>query len=364
MEIIEPMDLNSLRDNIDVCDREIIRLLNERTEHVLEIGRIKRQTGEETYVPSRERSVFDKVTGINKGPLPDASLKAIYREIMSASLALERDVRIAYLGPPATFTHLAARSKFGASVDYFSCGSISDVFAMVSAGSVDYGVVPVENSTEGAVTHTFDQFCNTSLKICAEVYLRISLNLLSMSSLDKIKRVYSKQEALGQCRHWLDSNIPGAVQIPVDSTVHAAEKAQQEPGSAAVASAMAAEIYKVPIVMENIQDISGNTTRFIILGKKCSGPTGKDKTSILFSVKHRAGALYNALAVFYQAGVNMTKIESRPSKSKAWEYNFFVDIEGHSDDQKVRDAVQELESHCTMLQVLGSYPGESIEGVA
>jgi len=356
------MDLNTLRARIDDCDRQLIRLLNERTEQVLEIGRIKRETGDEIYVPSRERQVFDKISGMNDGPLPSDSLKAIYREIMSASLALERNIRIAYLGPPATFTHLAARSKFGASVDYFSCGSISDVFSMVSSGSVDYGVVPVENSTEGAVTHTFDQFCETTLKICAEVYLPIALNLLSLSSLEKVKRVYSKQEALGQCRHWLDANLPGAVQIPVDSTVHAAERAQQEEGSAAVASAMAAEIYGVPMIMQNIQDLSGNTTRFIILGKKCSGATGQDKTSVLFSVKHRAGALYGALEVFYRAGVNMTKIESRPNKSQVWEYNFFVDIEGHSGDKKVQDALHELEAHCMMLKVLGSYPNETREG--
>lgn len=350
------MNLDIHRKEIDKLDAKIVKLLNERTGHALEIGRVKKQSGGEIYVPAREKMVFDRVDAMNEGPLGDKNLNAIYREIMSAAISLEHDVKVAYLGPLATFTHQAAAAKFGGSIEYIPCRTIGDVFAMVENGTVDYGVVPVENSIEGAVTHTFDRFYDTNLKISAEVYLSISLNLLTKVPLNEIKRVYSKHEALGQCRRWLDINLPGVVQIPVDSTSHAAELVAGEKDSAAVASLLAGEMHKVPVLASHIEDITGNTTRFIVLSKKFCGPSGHDKTSILFSVKHKAGALHAALRVFSDAGLNLTKIESRPNKALAWEYNFFVDFLGHAEDPIVGETLDKLAEHCATLKVLGSYP--------
>jgi chorismate mutase/prephenate dehydratase len=350
------MNLEKQRKEIDRLDAQIVRLLNERTTHALEIGRVKKECGGEIYVPAREKMVFDRVDALNEGPLLDKNLNAIYREIMSAAISLEHEVKVAYLGPQATFTHQAAVSKFGGSIEYLPCSTIGDVFAMVECGAVDYGVVPMENSIEGAVTHTFDRFYDTNMKISAEIYLSISLNLLTKVPLKEIKRVYSKQEALGQCRRWLDTNLPGVVQIPVDSTSHAVELVAGETDSAAVASLLAGELYSVPVVTENIEDLTGNTTRFIVLGKKFCGPSGHDKTSILFSVKHKAGALHDALRVFSDAGLNLTKIESRPNKALAWEYNFFVDFVGHAEDPHVTSTLETLAEYCATLKVLGSYP--------
>ncbi|MDH3346139.1 MAG: prephenate dehydratase, partial [Kiritimatiellaceae bacterium] len=293
---------------------------------------------------------------LNKqGPLPDKSARAIYREIMSAALAIESDLKIAYLGPPATFTHQAARSKFGVSVDYHPAGSISDVFAAVENGVADYGVVPIENSTEGAVTHTFDQFTGTTLKICAEIYLPISLCLMASVPKEKVSRVCSKQEALGQCRRWLNTNLSGIEFDAVNSTSIAAEMAQSS-DCAAVASRFAAELYGLDILAENIQDVRGNTTRFLVIGRKCSDPTDADKTSIYFGIKDKVGALHDTLDALKNNGINMSKIESRPSGDKVWEYVFFVDFEGHFDSPNVKKALAEMEEHCAVLTVLGSYP--------
>lgn len=353
------MNLDELRAGIDRCDRELVGLLNERTEYVLEIGRIKNENGDEIYVPAREKEVLDKVAALNAGPLKQESVAAIYREIMSASLALEHPLRIAYLGPLATFTHQAAHAKFGASVDYIDCETIQDVFDAVEAKSADYGVVPIENSTEGAVTHTLDRFMNSTARICAEVYLDISLSLLSAGPKSEIRRAYSKQEVFGQCRFWLHRFLPGVELIPVSSTAKAAELAATESGSAALASALAAELYGLDLIEANIQDMGSNMTRFLVIGKEYGQSTGDDKTSLLFTVRHTVGALYGALNAFSASGINMSKIESRPSKGKAWEYMFFVDIEGHIDDENVAGAIVELREHCSTLAVLGSYPNQS-----
>ncbi|MDK2962642.1 MAG: chorismate mutase / prephenate dehydratase [Verrucomicrobiota bacterium] len=349
------MSLEKLRKQIDILDEELVQLLNERVKVALEIGKTKKKQGGEIYVPSREKDVFERIAGFNKGPLPEKAARAIYREIMSAALALESNLKIAYLGPPATFTHQAARSKFGASVDYQSVGTITDVFTVVENGTADYGVVPIENSTEGAVTHTFDQFTCTPLKICAEIYLPVSLYLLASVPKEKITRVCSKQEALGQCRRWLSENLPGIGVEAVNSTSLAAEMAVKS-DCAAIASALAAELYDLDIIGEGIQDISGNVTRFLVIGRTYSEPTGDDKTSIYFSFRNEVGALHDALDVLKENNINMTKIESRPSKNKAWEYCFFVDFEGHADDPNVKTALQALEKHCAVLNVLGSYP--------
>ncbi len=350
------MNLDDLRNQIDSLDSEIVRLLNERINVVLSIGEEKKKAGAEIYVPSRERAVFDKIKHLNEGPLPDESAHAIYREIMSAALALETEMKIAYLGPEATFTHQAARNKFGVSVDYLPTSTIGEVFDRVQNRSADYGVVPVENSTEGAVTHTFDQFATTPLKICAEIYLPISLTLLSNQPREEINLIFSKQEVFGQCRSWLSANMPNAKLSPVESTTRAVQLVLETPGSAAIASVMASDMYAIGVLAENIQDIQGNTTRFLVIAPKYGPPTGDDKTSIVFGVKHKVGALYDALSVFKTDQINMTKIESRPSRNKAWEYYFFVDIDGHADDPKVARALDELQEHCSLMTILGSYP--------
>ncbi len=350
------MNLDELRKQIDQLDTQLVTLLNERVRVALEIGKIKKEQGGEIYVPSREKAVFERVCKLNEnGPLPDKSLRAIYREVMSAALALESSLRIAYLGPPATFTHQAARCKFGASVEYHPAGSIADVFAAVENGNADYGVVPIENSTEGAVTHTFDQFTSTTLKICAEIYLPISLCLMASVPREKVTRICSKQEALGQCRRWLNENMSGVEFGAVNSTTIAAEMATNSE-CAAVASRFAAELYGLNILAENIQDVRGNTTRFLVIGRKCSDATGDDKTSIYFGIKDKVGALHDTLDALKKNGINMSKIESRPSGDKVWEYVFFVDFDGHVDNPGVKAALAEMEEHCAVLTVLGSYP--------
>ncbi len=350
------MNLEGLRKQIDALDSAIVHLLNERIKVVLEIGEAKKENGAEIYVPSRERAVFDKIKALNKGPLPAESAHAIYREIMSAALALEAAMKIAYLGPETTFTHQAAHSKFGASVEYVPTSTISDVFDLVQHRSADYGVVPVENSTDGAVTHTFDQFAVTPLKICAEIYLPISLALLSKHPYEEVQVVYSKQEVFGQCRSWLHTHLPRAEFSAVESTARAVEFALKTEGAAAIASTLASDMYGIERLAENIQDMQGNTTRFLVIGQNCSPPTSDDKTSMVFSVKHVAGALHEVLSIFKAANINMSRIESRPSRSKAWEYCFFVDIEGHAENQKTAEALDKMRKHCTLMTVLGSYP--------
>lgn len=350
------MNLDHLRDQIDSLDGEIVRLLNERIRVVQAIGEAKKESGAEIYVPSRERAVFEKIKRLNEGPLPEESAHAIYREIMSAALALETEMKIAYLGPEATFTHQAARSKFGASVEYIPAATISEVFDRVQNRTADYGVVPIENSTEGAVTHTFDQFATTSLKICAEIYLPISLTLLSKVEREQVRVIYSKQEVFGQCRTWLQTHLPEVELSPVESTTKAVQLAMETEGSAAIASAMASDMYGIEVLANGIQDMQGNTTRFLVIGQNFSASTGDDKTSVVFGVKHAVGALHEALSVFKADEINLSKIESRPSRNKAWEYYFFVDVDGHAEEQPVAKALEELQRHCTLMTVLGSYP--------
>jgi len=350
------MSLEKLRKQIDHLDEKLVKLLNERVDVALEIGKAKKEQGGEIYVPAREKAVFDRIAALNEsGSLPAEAAQAIYREIMSAALALESDLKVAYLGPPATFTHLAARQKFGACIDYHPVGTIAEVFSAVEHANADYGVVPIENSTEGAVTHTFDQFTGTSLKICAEIYLPISLCLLASVPKEKITRVCSKQEVLGQCRQWLGANLSGVEFDAVNSTTLASEMASDS-DCAAIASRFAAELYGLDVIAEKIQDASGNTTRFLVIGKSFSDATGADKTSIYFGIRDKVGALHDALNALKDNGINMSRIESRPGGDKAWEYVFFVDFEGHAEDPHVKAALEELKEHCAMLNVLGSYP--------
>jgi chorismate mutase/prephenate dehydratase len=350
------MSLKALRTKIDSLDKKIVGLLNNRTKVILNIAKEKSKNGNSVYSPERENEVLRKIAHISSGPLDKESLKAIYREIMSGSLKLEKPLRIAYMGPEASFSNLAALKKFGSQVGYIACSSIADVFLEVEKGLADYGVVPVENSIEGAVTHTLDVFVDSDLRICSQVILDVSHNLLSNSAKNKIKRVYSNPQVFGQCRRWLQENLPDAEQIEVSSTTRAAQIASKEKNSACIASLLAAKVYKLKAVFSSIEDSPYNITRFFVIGKTDAGRTEDDRTSILFSIKDKVGALHEMLIPFKKNKINLTKIESRPSKKRAWDYYFFVDLEGHKDEPRIRKAFSELENKCKFLKILGSYP--------
>jgi chorismate mutase/prephenate dehydratase len=349
--------IESLRERIDRIDGSLVDLLNERGKVSQEIGLYKKTNKRPVYSPDREAKVFRGAFGKNKGPLMNDSIKAIYREIMSACLSVEKDLLIAFLGPELTFTHQAAVSKFGSSVKYLPCDNISDVYMEVEKGNADYGVVPIENSTEGAVTHTMDMFVDSDLKICAEIFMRISHSMLSRAkTLREIKRVYSHPSVFGQCRGWIEKNIPHAKLEDVSSTVNAALKAAKDNGAACIASEWAAPKYGLSILSRMIEDSSRNYTRFLVIGKEMGQPSGKDKTSLMFSVKDKPGVLHDMLGAFKKRGINLSRIESRPSKVKAWKYYFYVDLEGHSAEPKVQKALDDLNSNCIFVKVLGSYP--------
>jgi chorismate mutase / prephenate dehydratase len=350
------MNLKNLRTKIDKIDAQVVALLNARADVSRRIGRQKLKNNQGVYVPHREKEVFDHVRQANKGPMTDDALKAVYREIMSGSMALEKPLKIANLGTQGSFSSIAARRRFGSQIAYVPCKNIPDVFQSIETGECDYGIVPIENSTEGAVTHTYDALIDTELKICSQVLVRIAHCLCAKASINAIKKVYSNPNVFGQCRNWLQAHLPNAGQIWVPSTTEAVMIAKKEKNGAAIASKEAAELYHLPVLKENIQDIVHNTTRFLIIGKVDAAPTGQDRTSILFSVKHQVGALYHMLKPFYENRINLTKIESRPSKKKAWEYLFFVDLEGHRLDPKVKKALAQLEGMCKYLKILGSYP--------
>jgi chorismate mutase/prephenate dehydratase len=350
------MNIPEHRKAIDKLDAQIVKLLNERTEHVLGIGEIKLKAGEEIYAPHREKAVLDRICKLNSGPIKNESLRAIYREVMSSALSLEKSMTIAFLGPEATFTHEAAIRRFGASLKYAPQNSIADVFTEVSRQRADYGVVPVENSTEGVVTHTLDMFVDSDLKVVAQIILKIQQCLVSRFKPEQIQKFYVHPQTLAQCRSYLHKNFPHVEIIETSSNARSVEFASREKNSAALAGVLAAEKYNVPVLEQNVQDNAVNATRFLVLGRQCSPPTGQDRTSLMLSIKHEVGALHNALAPFRKYKLNMTKIESRPSKRKAWEYFFFVDCDGHMTDKKVARAISDLESACNFVKVLGSYP--------
>jgi chorismate mutase / prephenate dehydratase len=350
------MNIPEHRKAIDKLDAQIVKLLNDRTRHVLEIGEIKLKAGEEIYAPHRERAVLHRIEKLNGGPITNDSLRAIYREIMSSALSLEKTLTIAYFGPEATFTHQAAIRKFGASLNYSAHKTITDVFAEVSRNRADYGVVPVENSTEGVVTHTLDMFVESDLKIVAQIVMRVQQCLMSKGPKRDIQKLFAHPQSLAQCRTWIQNHLPEVEIIETSSNARSAELAAKTRHSAALGGALAAQRYGLDVVEADIQDNSTNTTRFLVLGRQCSPPTGKDRTSIMFSIPHEVGALHTALAPFRKYRLNMTKIESRPSKRKAWEYFFFVDCDGHFDDKRVARAIAALQQHCTFVKVLGSYP--------
>jgi chorismate mutase/prephenate dehydratase len=350
------MNIAEHRKAIDRLDADIVRLLNERTRHALAIGELKRKTGEEIYAPHRELAVLDRVARANGGPLPPESLRAIYREIMSGSLALEKSMAIAYLGPEATFTHQAAVRRFGASLRYVAQRTIADVFSEVARRRADYGVVPIENSTEGVVTHTLDMFAESDLKIVAQIVLPIQQCLLSNARRGAIRKLFVHPQTLAQCRGWIAAHFPEAELIETSSNARSAEMAAGQKHAAAIGGALAAEKYGLRILEHDVQDSATNVTRFFVLGRQCSPPTGRDRTSLMFSIADQVGALHSALAPFRRYRLNMTKIESRPSKRKAWEYFFFVDCDGHMQDRRVARAIEQLSRHCNFVKTLGSYP--------
>ncbi|KAI9491554.1 Prephenate dehydratase-domain-containing protein [Zychaea mexicana] len=369
-------DLTSLRERIDSLDTTLVDLLNERAQVSLNIGAAKRKATSPSaadesstpekdskelhvYMPGREKEVYAKLERLNQGPLNHSSLHAIFREIMSASIALQKDVSIAYLGPPGTFSHQAAYERLGDSVAYVPVKQISAVFEAVEKKTTTYGLVPFENSTFGTVVETLDNFVKTSVRVRAETYLPVHQCLLSNSKLEKISKVYSHPQGLGQTQRWLSTNLPHAKLIPVKSTAEAAEQAAAEPGAAAVCSELCSSLYGVEIVAKDIEDTAGNTTRFLIIGTSSDNATADDHTLIHFTVDHRQpGALADGLKVFKDYDLNLFKIDSRPSGLRPWHYVFVVECSGHFKNEPVQKAVKDLEQYCLDVVVLGSFPNQ------
>jgi len=348
--------LDTLRDKIDALDEQILALLNERAGHAITIADIKRGSNSPYYVPEREKQVFEHLARHNQGPLNDEAIRAIYREIISAIRALEKPISVAFLGPRDTFSHMAAMRVFGALADYHPLPSFTDIFTEVERGRIDYGVVPVESSMGGSVSDTLDRFMSSNLKIINEVMLHITQNLLAACPLEEVTKVYSKDNALLQCRNWLRANLPKAELVETSSTAEAARRASGEPGVAAIASRLAADTYGLDLLAQHIEDAPHNYTRFLVLGRQMVKATGDDKTAVLLSVKDHPGALYELLLPFAGAGVSLTRIESRPSQQKAWEYVFFIDFLGHVDDPKVKEVLEIVSQRTNTLKVLGSFP--------
>jgi len=349
--------VDALRQKIDQVDEKIVELLNQRATLAQKIGQTKNRASEKVYVPNREKEIFQRIATLNSGPLPTGAVRSIYREILSASRSLEGPLEVAYFGPEATFTHMAAREKFGSSTVFVPVATIADIFQEVSQGRVHYGVVPIENSTEGVVTHTLDLLVESDVRICAEVSLEIHQCLLSRSGrFEDIQRVVSHPQALAQCRRWLAGHCPRMKIEEVASTAHAAQMAAQDGSLGAIASRMAKDAYGLNMVEENIEDHANNITRFVVIGDQEPQPSGDDKTSVAFSVKDEVGILHRMLDPFAKNRINLTKIESRPLKHKPWEYLFFLDFKGHMKEPRVQKAIKKLEKSCTFLKILGSYP--------
>jgi chorismate mutase / prephenate dehydratase len=354
------MAIESNRRRIDELDAEIVRLLNERAECAIRIGKAKEVSHTAPYAPARERQVLEKVAEASAGPLPRTAVQAIYREVISACRALERRLSVAYWGPPASNTHVAARMRFGSEVEFVEASALAGVFDEVEHRRADFGVVPVENSTEGVINQTLDRFLTSDLQICAEVFVPISHNLLSRAgSLAEVRRVYTMFQATAQCREWIARNLAGVELVDTTTTARAAELAAADPEAAAIAGLAAAEQYSLSVVCEHIEDNPRNWTRFWVVGSLKPAASGRDKTSLLFAVPHRAGALVQALSAFAEHGVSLSFIESRPTKQTPWEYLFFVDVQGHAgagDDTPLARALESLRERTMFIRVLGSYP--------
>jgi chorismate mutase/prephenate dehydratase len=351
------MDLDGWRSRINDLDEQILNLLTQRALAALRIGELKTQAGLPYLVPEREAQILDRVVALNGGPLPADAVRAIWREILSASLALEHPLPVAYLGPPGTNTHQAAVRRFGSAVRLLPVASILDVFEEVERGRAEFGVVPVENSTEGAVNVTLDRLIDTDVSITGEMTLDITHHLVSRAAeLSEVKRVCSHPQALAQCRGWLARHLPDVPTEEISSTSAAAERAKDDATVAAIASVLAARLLDLPILRSRIEDNAANSTRFLVIGRRPVPPTGRDKTSILFSMRNEPGVLHSILQPFAVRRLNLTKIESRPTKRRPWEYVNFVDFEGHRDTDDVQAVLAEVEERCQFLKVLGSYP--------
>jgi len=349
--------LKGFRQKIDAIDNQILDLLNRRAKVVVEVGKTQLGAKTDFYVPSREKAIYDRLTRENQGPFPDEGVRRVFREIISASLSLEEPLKVAFLGPQATFTHVATMQQFGQSARLVPQKSIPNVFDEVLRGRAHYGVVPVENSNEGIVNHTLDMFFESDLKIIAEILLEISHDLLSASGdLSNVRKVVSHPQALAQCREWLEENLPQASLVDVASTALAAQLVADDDSAAAIASEQAGNLYGLKVVKHKIEDNPNNFTRFLVIGRNTPARSGNDKTSIMFSVKDEPGILYRMLEPFSSRGINLCKIESRPLRKKAWEYIFFLDLEGHIDDSVISEALDDLKQYCQFLKVLGSYP--------
>jgi chorismate mutase/prephenate dehydratase len=351
----EDADLAAHRAAIDALDRELLANLNARARHAQAIGKLKE--GSSAYRPEREAQVLAALAAGNAGPLPNDAVTGIFRQIMSACLSLEQKLKVAYLGPAGTFSHAAVARHFGAFVDAAPLATIDEIFRAVESGQCDYAVVPVENSTEGAVGRTLDLMCQTDLSVCGEVKLRVQQNLLSNeSSLAAVNRIYSHAQSLAQCVHWLATHMPTVPRVAVSSNAEAARLAAAEPGTAAIAGENAAAIYKLVNLAAHIEDEPNNTTRFWVLGRQKAGASGRDETSLVMSCPNRPGAVYQLLEPLARHGVSMTRFESRPARTGLWEYLFFVDLAGHRDDPTLSAALGELADKAPFLKLLGSYP--------
>lgn len=359
------MDLDDLRRRIDALDDRLLALLNERAALAAQVGAVKAKENRAFFVPSREKAVVARLEAANPGPFPTASLRPVFKEVMSACRSLEQGLRVAFLGPEGTFTHMAMKHQFGLSALGLPVGTVAAVFKEVEQGRADFGVVPIENSTDGAVTHTLDTFLDSPLKISAEIILEVDQCLLGRPGLDlpAVERVYSHPQGLGQCRRWLEGNLPRAALVEAPSTAEAARMAREDAGGAAIASELAADLFDLAVLRERIQDVRENATRFLVLGTAQADPTGRDKTSLLVAAKDGPGLLFHLLQPFAEAGLNLTKIESRPSRRKAWENVFFLDVAGHASDPSLAAALKALAPLCETVKVLGSYPvAESVRG--
>jgi chorismate mutase / prephenate dehydratase len=350
-------ELPELRTAIDAVDDQVLELLNERARLVKEVGQLKQSRNQPMFVPHREHQIVERLQGQNAGPFPVDAVRSVFHEIISACLSLEQTLRVAYLGPEATFTHMAARSRFGTSARFVPAATIAGVFAEIDKGLADLGVVPIENSTDGVVNSTLDVFMDSDLVISSEIVIQVSQCLLTRTGkLDAIQKVYSHPQALGQCRSWLATNLPKAALIEVASTALAARLAKDDQVAAAVASELAGNLYDLKIAKEKINDEVRNVTRFLVIGHKPAARSGRDKTSLMLSVKDQPGILYKVLEPLAKGGINLTRIESRPSRKKVWDYVFFVDLDGHFEDTEVAAAITALRTACEAVKVLGSYP--------
>ena len=351
--------LSVLRDRIDAIDEQILQLINQRASCALEVAKTKIAQGEQGtfYRPDRESLVLRRIMDLNQGPLSDDTAARFFRELMSACLALEKPMDVAFLGPEGTFTQQAVFKHFGHAVKAIPAATINEIFSAVESNYCQFGVVPVENSTEGVISHTLDRFLTSPLKICGEVEIRVHQNLMGhASSLTDITEVYSHQQSLAQCRQWLDKHLPHARLTAVSSNAEAARLASINKQAAAIAGKVAAEVYNLTIIEKNIEDEPNNTTRFIIIGQQLSSPTGNDKTSLVVSTGNQPGALHKILEPFAKFGIGMVHIESRPSRQGLWDYVFFIDVEGHSEDKVIAQALDSVKDNVQMFKLLGSYP--------